>query len=348
VVVGRNDHYGGNFAQRLSREIQWFEARAHEVGLRAEWILVDYNPLPNELPLIEQLDWGQVLTRTNLRIRVITVSPEIHEAFHAPEIRKPVTLYEFAAKNAGIRRASGTFILVLNADLLLTPELVDSLHPARLDNRYFYRAQRVDFHGANSFSVDRAHLEAVAHQSFKCYLQGYNYPVLPASCEYVRRQVQAWQAVNSLRVLKDKAQTQLALSTGQPKLMRGLDKALHVNAAGDFTLMSREAWHHLQGYPEAVWSAVHTDALILYRAAALGLKQKILPGLAYHEDHPRRFPTYVNARVPELHTMYTLLNRAGLAWFQGLSLAELDAYAVFPSQPDWGFGKESLAEVQIN
>jgi hypothetical protein len=93
---------------------------------------------------------------------------------------------------------------------------------------------------------------------------------------------------------------------------------------------------------------VHTDALILYRAAALGLGQKILPGLAYHEDHPRRFPTYVDARVAELRTMYTLLNTAGLAWFRGLSLPEVDAQAGFTRQPDWGFGAHVLPERWLN
>jgi len=63
---------------------------------------------------------------------------------------------------------------------------------------------------------------------------------------------------------------------------------IHARAAGDFTLMSRENWHKLRGYPD-LKSQSYIDGYILFMALAINLKQIILedPMRIYHQGHSR-------------------------------------------------------------
>src|SRR5262249_33730220 len=47
---------------------------------------------------------------------------------------------------------------------------------------------------------------------------------------------------------------------------------LHVNACGDFQLMSREDWHALRGYPEFETFSMNIDGLFSYIADAAGVR----------------------------------------------------------------------------
>lgn len=61
---------------------------------------------------------------------------------------------------------------------------------------------------------------------------------------------------------------------------------LHFNAAGDWLLMHRDAWHAMHGHPEQPYS--HTvDGQSVYLARCKGLPQVIIPHPLYHPDHPR-------------------------------------------------------------
>lgn len=62
---------------------------------------------------------------------------------------------------------------------------------------------------------------------------------------------------------------------------------LHTNACGDFTLMALEQWKKLCGYPEFEAYSMHLDSLGLYAAAALGLREIVLPEpmRIYHLEH---------------------------------------------------------------
>src|SRR5262249_10127703 len=52
---------------------------------------------------------------------------------------------------------------------------------------------------------------------------------------------------------------------------------LHTNACGDFTLMSREAWETVRGYPELEMFSMHIDSLLLYQAHWRGVREAYLP-----------------------------------------------------------------------
>ncbi len=62
---------------------------------------------------------------------------------------------------------------------------------------------------------------------------------------------------------------------------------LNVNACGDFTLLAREDWHRVRGYPEFVAHSMNIDTLFMHQVHANGLRFVDLepPAVAYHMEH---------------------------------------------------------------
>ena len=59
-------------------------------------------------------------SRARLRVRFIEVPPEMHARY---DHGKALPLYQMIAKNVGIRRARGRFVLATNIDILISSEL---------------------------------------------------------------------------------------------------------------------------------------------------------------------------------------------------------------------------------
>jgi hypothetical protein len=62
---------------------------------------------------------------------------------------------------------------------------------------------------------------------------------------------------------------------------------LHTNGCGDFTLLSRERWFDLRGYPELEIFSFHIDSLFCYSAHHGGAEETVLaqPMRIYHIEH---------------------------------------------------------------
>lgn len=59
---------------------------------------------------------------------------------------------------------------------------------------------------------------------------------------------------------------------------------LHMDACGDFTLMARERWMEIRGYPEVPFNT-YTDGTVLWLAHQIGMKQIVLDAPIYHINH---------------------------------------------------------------
>lgn len=68
------------------------------------------------------------------------------------------------------------------------------------------------------------------------------------------------------------------------------ERPLHTNACGDFTLLAKEYWIAVAGYPEFPLRAMKLDGLLCYAAHYAGAKEYVLkdPMRIYHVDHPAR------------------------------------------------------------
>ncbi len=134
VVTCRNDDYGGGFRARLFRSVKHNSILLSRCSLQFEYVICEWNPLPGEALLSDDL------VETFSFARAIVVPPAIHESYN---LNPSMTFHEAAAKNAGIRRARGDWILVTNADILFDDALVGKLGE-NLDAGTFYRAHRID------------------------------------------------------------------------------------------------------------------------------------------------------------------------------------------------------------
>ena len=136
ILVGRNDDFGGDFNERLFAAAEFNHANLEEYGISHEYVFVEWNPIPDRPYLAEligkRLPWWR---------RRYVVDPAWHQHF---SVNAKLVFMEFFAKNVGIRRAAGRFILVSNTDIWLSREVLRVLAARCLSKEVLYRCLRVD------------------------------------------------------------------------------------------------------------------------------------------------------------------------------------------------------------
>jgi hypothetical protein len=139
VVTARNDDHGGNLLGRMQIFVAGWIEQARRYGIPSELIIVEWNPPEDRPRLIDVLKWPADLGPCD--VRFVEVPPELH-ARYAHGAALP--LYQMIAKNVGIRRARGEFVLVTNIDILFSNELAEYLAARRLKRGRMYRIDRHD------------------------------------------------------------------------------------------------------------------------------------------------------------------------------------------------------------
>lgn len=121
IVVGRNDNYGGDFRGRLDATLTWNLQYPFSEAIYVEW-----NPLPDKP---SDAEW---LVKKFKNLRVYIVSNERHRR-SCTNPKMPVM--EYFAKNVGIRRATAEWLCMVNADVLIGPDVfrrMGHLHAGRV------------------------------------------------------------------------------------------------------------------------------------------------------------------------------------------------------------------------
>jgi hypothetical protein len=139
VATARNDDHGGNLLGRMQVFIDAWINQCKRHGLDSELILVEWNPPPDRDRLDTALRWPA--DTSPCQVRIITVPPELHARYHHSAA---LPLYQMIAKNVGIRRARGEFILPTNIDIVFSDELVAFLASRQLEKGRMYRIDRHD------------------------------------------------------------------------------------------------------------------------------------------------------------------------------------------------------------
>jgi len=250
VVSARNDDYGGNFLHRFQASVNALAALAARHSLDAELIVVEWNP-PAAPRLKQALAWPAFPTR------ILTVPNEIHRRIEGSD-RMPI--FEYAAKNAGIRRSTSDFVLATNADIIFSGELVQLL-TRNLDDRAFYRAHRHDVRGLVPVEapIDEQLAFCRAHVFRATEFKGGKYRFSRAR----------------------------KVAGGEIGIFRALNyKKAYTDGCGDFLLMARSRWEAMRGYPEFL-SHGTIDSYGVELASYLGMSQIIFEHPIYHQDHDR-------------------------------------------------------------
>jgi hypothetical protein len=122
---------------------------------------------------------------------------------------------------------------------------------------------------------------------------------------------------------------------------------LHTNASGDFTLMHRDHWFRLRGYPEWEAYSMNIDGFTCYAAHADGLQEVVLrdPMRIYHIEHGLG-----SGWSPEgERKLYERITSRGITWISKEQILE-HARRMYERGPlvcndsGWGLGGESLPE----
>ncbi len=140
ILTGRNDDFGGDFNVRLFRALEFNHQRLNERGVPHEFVFVEWRPVPGKLLLAEVLaDRYPALVPDELVSYV--ADAEYHDAY---SLNPKLQFQEFIAKNIGIRRCRGDFILTTNTDIYLSRGVLDLMEARGLEPCVLYRCPRID------------------------------------------------------------------------------------------------------------------------------------------------------------------------------------------------------------
>lgn len=243
VYAGSNRGYGGDFIGRFQACIDNLFKLIAKVGLDADIIIVEWNP-PDNYPRISQvLNWKE----KTFPVRFIEVPKEINDSIPNPN---KIGFWEMWAKNVGIRRATGQFILSANPDNIYSEELLARL--TNLEEDCFYRTDCYDTINGKVFQIHCATASLIDGKPNGS--PGFVVPDANGKFQY-------------------------------PDPV-GYIEPLHFNKSGDFFLMSKKNWYEMHGHPEVPYT-VTSDGETVYLAAAQGWKQIVLKEPTYHVHHER-------------------------------------------------------------
>ncbi|KAF0119988.1 MAG: hypothetical protein FD151_1810 [bacterium] len=315
VATSRNDNHGGGFLRRMQIFVDGLLAQCERHKLKAELIVVEWNPPTDRPPLFEALKWPE--KNEFCTVRFIEVPPEIHTRF---KYAHKLPLYQMIAKNVGIRRAKGEFVLSTCADLLFSDDLIRFLAKENLKSDCLYRIDRCDV-------PEDVPLEASIDEQL----------------DYCQKNI---IRVNSREETYHLLTGRYYASYGNPDIAL---TNLHFNACGDFTLMSKNDWHKLRGYPEFDMYSPHLDSLMLLIAYHAGIKQGILkyPMRLYHIEHHGAWIAEKASKL-EKEKKSEDIPVLSLSQFQEwASEMSRNGRPIIFNDEDWGLASKSLKETTV-
>lgn len=258
VATSRNDDHGRTLLDRMRTFVSSLDHQTAKHGLSIELVMVEWNPVTDRPSLRDVLP----RPKSDLLVRYITVPPELHATYaNAAQIH----LFQMIAKNVGIRRAMGGYVLATNVDLLFSDELCLCLKAETLSQDTMYRANRCDV------PVEVLGLSGAEERLEFCQ-------------SHVLRRVGRRPAARTMRASWRGLFKHLSGVGRDRNITRSL---VDTDACGDFTMMHKSAWDSIRGYPELAMYSIYLDGLGCHTASAMGFRQVIFPAEAcsYHIDH---------------------------------------------------------------
>ena len=248
ITYGRNDNYGFNLHKRTAFG---FNCLAEALSDEDEILFVDYNT-PRHLPTLPEFIWDTLTPKALSLLRVIRISPEIHD-----QIKKdsPLKVLENVARNAAIVRSNplNHWVLSTNPDVLL---VLASSWP---DMAALLRNQPDSFYEMPRFDIPESVWSA-----------------LPRG-----------EPRNNLHLLRDwLVHNKAAIAETVPDYR--FQKFLLFDAPGDFQLAPREYFFRLRGFDESMNRYLHSDSNLAKRMWLLnGERTDHLLGHLWilHQDH---------------------------------------------------------------
>jgi hypothetical protein len=271
VIAARNDDYGGNFANRMRTSIRTLAELTERYSGMFELVIVEYDP-PNEKPPLSSLLLG--IPHTHLPIRIVVVPRSFHERI-AGSSKNP--FLEYIAKNIGIRRSHGEFIVSTNPDIIFSAEIIKLLVTSKLDAHAVYRANRHDLWVRaidESLTTDSI-LRICTKTTTRAWTpHGQIYLSWIQWARRLRRHLSPGSLWQTLTLIPLGNRLRLLQPVTKP----------HDAAAGDFVMAHRDAWATVRGYDQEPVNS-YTDGYHIYMMHAYGYHQIVLQQPIYHISH---------------------------------------------------------------
>ena len=305
------------------------QTRRYKISM--ELIVVEWNP-PDGLPLLHEV-LPKPKKKDYLVLRYILVPSDVHNRYR---LAGNIPLFQMIAKNVGIRRAKGEFILCTNVDLLFSEELFNKLATKNLRKDTFYRANRCDV-------PDGIDTQWPLDQQL-AWCRQHIIKRIGKDPRFGNANLEQF-GLNNKAVWKKWVFDKMLFFS---KMLWPPEKRkfyqIDTFACGDFTLMHREIWQDIQGYLEADLYSIHIDSLALLTATALGYKQQVFERKActFHIDHPSGWE-----RLGPLDKLKWLEERPGIGYdiLHDVGLFLLKEKCYLNLNPDtWGFSNLSFEE----
>ncbi len=147
VLTGRNDEYGGDFTTRFFRTLRFNHEQLTLRGIPHEVVFVEWAPSSGR-PLLAEQVFDAIPDLDPQVCSWYVVDPKYHDAL---SLNPRLEYLEFIAKNVGVRRARGRFVLTSNCDVYFGRQVLAALE-RRLEPRVLYRAPRQDLKLASDLS----------------------------------------------------------------------------------------------------------------------------------------------------------------------------------------------------
>jgi hypothetical protein len=283
VAASRNDDHGGDPLIRTQIFINNFARQCEKYRLPAELLIVDWNPVPDRPGLAAVLSIPP--DTTLCKAKVITVPAVLHRRLKYAD---KFPFFQMIAKNVGIRRAKGQFILATNIDILFSDELMEFIAFKELNSGKLYRVDRYDIRSGLSPEsaldevLDYAWNNPIrAHRRYhpeKLVEHLYGSELFKRNCV---PSVEFRKKIEGVSVVQEHDVWQV-----RPERAANMDY-LHTNACGDFTLLPREGWDAIRGYPEFEAFSFNIDSVGLVAAHYAGYEEVSLlpPCVCFHIEH---------------------------------------------------------------
>lgn len=329
VATTRNDNHGGDLLKRTQAFVNSVYVQAAKYDLPIELIIVEWNP-PADKPLLKDVLVAPSAS-TPVTLRIVVVPASLHKTYRFAD---SLPLYQMIAKNVGIRRAKGEFVLCTNIDILFSDLCFETLAQRNLEYGKFYRSNRCD--------VPKEVMDAGTHDKQLAY----------AAKNIIRRLGNApgHEALSGPDFLFKYAWVAHFLNSALVWTWRRFHPGQFAHflidfmACGDFTLMSKTDWFKIDGYVELDMYSIHVDSMGLWSACALGMEQVIFPFQAcvYHIDHENGWESDDVIKTikflsdkPSLD--YSIVHRAGMKMVESKTNWGLN-------KEDWGWANENFDE----
>ena len=257
VVVGRHDGFAKGFEKRAQIFLDALANHTQKVPLASyEIVFVDY-ATPTEATKLSEVFVIHPVLRD--KIRFVNVPATSHVRI-CHKLNTSISFLEYVAKNIGIRRAKGRYILTTNPDIFFSLDFFDQIEAEEFNEGVLYRAPRWNINS----NADR---------------------------EYTPEEiVDAMNDPSSLASLGIRAACPIDIegTTWELSLATIVNDAWPCGA-GDFLLASHDMWFAVGGFDEYPGNA-YVDAVFL------GKLMKIVPGYIrhtlrtpiVHQNHPEQ------------------------------------------------------------